>query len=119
MPVGKHWHVRQPAATPAKTNRKLADIDRAAAKKARRLARMDAVERAAYAKWEAAHRPGDPAARAARRERRRQNDEARKMIRRAGERAECDKSASKLDEQIAELRAELETRQQFRTGVFA
>lgn len=53
-----------------KLNRKLNDLQRAAAKRVKRLARMTAEERAAHEAWQKTHKPGSAAARArAKRER--------------------------------------------------
>lgn len=115
-PKGKKWHRLQPAATPEKITRKIADSMKAVAKRARRLARMSEAELVAHRKWQAAHQPGSPEARASWRERKRRDREARALIQRMM--AEPAKPISPIEMELAELRAEMEL-MQFRTGVFA
>jgi CRP-like cAMP-binding protein len=65
-----------------KLHRKIADRERAAKKKARRLAAMTPEERAAHQAWHAAHRPGSRAGRADRRIRRKHSAELRALTER-------------------------------------
>lgn len=122
-PRGKNWHRPQwpnPDRSDATKllNRKLHDRERAARKLNRRLAAADEAEREDYRKWKASHRPGDPAARAARR---RQIAEARAA--RSGFEAQASATVVK-DSRIAALDAELAKLQrqldecQFYEGVF-
>jgi hypothetical protein len=60
--------------------RKLADLERRAAKRAARIAAMTPEELERYKAWKRTHRPGPAKARAAARERRRQAHEARKLL---------------------------------------
>jgi hypothetical protein len=74
------WHVPQFSSSPDKLYRKLADLERRAAKRAARIAAMTPEERQRYDRWQRTHRPGPAKARAAARERRRQDQEARKLL---------------------------------------
>lgn len=70
VPSGKHWHklTYGKASTPAgaaKFERKLADVDRRARKREKRLAAMTPEERARHEAWHRTHRPGSAGARAA------------------------------------------------------
>lgn len=75
VPSGENWHRpvwpnRDAPDAEAKLNRKLNDLQRAAAKRAKRVAAMTPDERAAHEQWQKTHKPGPAAARArARRER--------------------------------------------------
>lgn len=67
-PKGERWHLpqwpdRSSPRAEAKLNAKLADRQRAARQRDRRLAAMTSKERAALEKWVRAHRPGKAAAR--------------------------------------------------------
>jgi hypothetical protein len=72
---GANWHKpvwpnRDAPDAEARLNRKLNDLQRAAAKRAKRVAAMTPDERAAHEQWHKTHKPGPAAARArARRER--------------------------------------------------
>lgn len=81
-PKGENWHVRQwPRRTDpkamAKLDRKLKDQDRAARKRARRLAAMTPAERERFDNWHKARQPGAAVARQRARDERRQNAEFR------------------------------------------
>lgn len=83
------------------------DRERAAKKKARRLAAMTPEERVDHEAWQAAHRPGPPGLRAAARERRRQNRDLRDMFARADEPSPSNLEAAELADQAAALRARI------------
>jgi hypothetical protein len=72
--------VPQFSSSPDKMYRKLADLERRAAKRAARIAAMTPEERQRYERWQRTYRPGPAKARAAARERRRQAREARKLL---------------------------------------
>jgi hypothetical protein len=57
-PRGKDWHRPQPGSDAVKTQRKLKDIERAAKKRAKRLASMTPEERQRHAEWQ---KPTGPA----------------------------------------------------------
>lgn len=84
-PKGDDWHrprwpnKKAPGAM-KRFHRKIGDLQRAADKRAKRLARMSAVERQAHEAWHKTHKPGPAKARAADRERRRQDRAARADI---------------------------------------
>ncbi len=108
-PRGKNWHRPQwpnPNRSDAgvRLDRKLRDRDRAAKKLNRRLLAADEAERESYRKWKAAHQPGDPAARTARR---RQIAEARSarasLEAHASAPAIADSRLATLDAELAEL----------------
>lgn len=84
-PKGDNWHrPRWPNKNAPdamkKLNRKLANLQRAADKRARRVKLMPAAERRAHDQWHKTHKPGSAKARAADRERRRQDRNARASI---------------------------------------
>jgi hypothetical protein len=111
------WPNRNSSKANAKLNRKLHDLQRAAAKRAKRVARMTPEELAAYRKWKGAHEPTSKADRARRRVLRRQNLEARKLTEQLANAPP--KPKTDLELEIERLKAELELSQQFRKGVFA
>jgi hypothetical protein len=79
-PRGKDWHRPQPVADAAKTQRKLKDMERAAKKRAKRLAAMTPEERKRYEEWRKTHKPGPAGPRAAARARRAQSRDARERF---------------------------------------
>lgn len=116
------WHrpLWPKAAAPdasAKLRRKLRDLQRAADKRAKRLARMTPEQRAAYDAWRRDHQPTSKADRARKRALRRQNLEAKKSIERLAK--ESPKPKTDLELEIERLKAELELSKQLRSGVFA
>ncbi|MFI5411578.1 hypothetical protein [Kaistia sp. UC242_56] len=84
-PKGDQWHCpvwpdkNAPNAN-AKLARKLQDLERAAQKRAMRLATMSPEERAAHERWQKSHPSGSAGTRATDRARRRQDAEARKLF---------------------------------------
>lgn len=113
VPSGDGYHrpVWPDASTPgaeAKLNRKLTDLQRAAAKRAKRVAAMSPEERERHYAWHAARKPGRAAARERDRAERKQNAEAREMM--AAPRPVPTGEAAALERQIAMLRAELDER---------
>lgn len=117
-PSGADWHKpRYPGASApnaeARLNRKLRDLDRAAKKRAKRIAAMTPEERAKYDHWHLTHKPGSPAARAADRERRRQAKEAQSVIEKVlapGREPTPSEESRILGKQIAELERQLAAR---------
>lgn len=82
-PKGDGWHrpIWPNKAAPnaeEKLNRKLQDLERAAQKRAKRVAAMTPERRAKYDRWQRSHRPGSRTARAASRDELRRNDEAKR-----------------------------------------
>lgn len=63
-----------------KLNRKLNDLQRAAAKRAKRVARMTPDELAKYRAWQKSHQPGSAAARARARRERKDAQEMRELF---------------------------------------
>ncbi|TIP24260.1 MAG: hypothetical protein E5X67_29890 [Mesorhizobium sp.] len=83
-PKGDNWHRplwphRDAPGANAKLNRKLNDLQRAAAKRQKRLKRMSSEERATHEQWQKAHRPGSAKARA-REKRERQDAKAMRAL---------------------------------------
>ncbi|MQU91728.1 hypothetical protein [Sinorhizobium meliloti] len=76
-------------------------MERAAKKRATRLAKMTPEERAAHDRWQRTHKPGSPQKRAAERECRRQNADAAKML--ENKRADVDPAVVDLQRAIDEL----------------
>lgn len=85
VPRGDQWHKPQFSSSPGKMFRKLADLERRAAKRAARIAAMTPEELERYKAWKRTHRPGSAEARAAAREHRRQNREARGLLEKLAE----------------------------------
>ena len=103
-PKGKDWHRRQPGADAVKTQRKLKDIERAAKKRAKRLAAMTPEERKRHEEWQKAHRPGPAGPRAAERARRARSKAAREQFARMVEPSAPSAEAQALAEAIEGLR---------------
>jgi hypothetical protein len=103
-PRGKDWHRPQPGSDAVKTQQKLKDIERAAKKRAKRLASMTPEERQRHAEWQKAHRPGPAGPRAAERAKRAQNRGARDQFAKMGEPAPQSAEARSLAEAIEALR---------------
>lgn len=85
VPSGDGWHRprwpnKDAPNAMRKLNQKLSDIQRAAAKRVRRVKMMPTAERRAYEEWQRTHKPGPAKARSADRERRRQDRAARADI---------------------------------------
>lgn len=107
-PKGDTWHKpRWPDANApdaeAKLDRKLRDRERAAKKRASRLAKMTSEEREKHTQWQRAHKPGSAKKRAAEREYRRQNAEAAKLL--ENQRAVANPAVAELQRAIDELEA--------------
>jgi hypothetical protein len=103
-PKGKDWHRPQPGANASKTQRKLKDIERAAKKRAKRLAAMTPEERKRYEEWQKAHRPGPAGPRAAARARRAQSRDVRERLAKMDEPAPQNAEAQALAAAIEALR---------------
>jgi hypothetical protein len=103
-PKGKDWHRPQPGADAVKTQRKLKDMERAAKKRAKRLAAMTPDERKRYEEWQKSHRPGPPGLRATERARRARNKAAREQLTKMGEPAPQSAEAQALAAAIEALR---------------
>ncbi|MDB5507724.1 MAG: hypothetical protein JWL93_193 [Hyphomicrobiales bacterium] len=104
-PRGKAWHRVTKRETlsdkgAAIDSRKLQNKIKAAAARAKRLAAMTPEEREAYQRWQAAHRPGPPGARASARARRQQDREAAALF--------AQDKTTPIDPEAAELRAMIE-----------
>jgi hypothetical protein len=114
------WPDRNSPNATAKLNAKLRALDRAAQKRARRVAGMTAEERAAYERWKRDHQPTSVIDRKRKRELRRQNLEAREMHLRLAAQAPRPKTKEELelDERLAVLRAELAAREAQKGSVF-
>lgn len=84
-------------------NIKLEQKDRAARARAKRLAAMTDEERVAHARWHAAHKPGSPEMRAAERDRRKRDREARKAFE-APQQSAPNPEVDEIDRQIKNLR---------------
>ncbi|UVK45678.1 hypothetical protein BPNPMPFG_001235 [Mesorhizobium sp. AR07] len=119
-PKGENWHkpvwpARNSRNAPAKLNRKLNDLQRAAAKRQKRVKRMTPDEREAYAQWQRTHKPGSAADREQRRRDIRQSKEWRERMA-APPAAPKDQELQTL---LDELKAELTRRQiEQKLGVF-
>lgn len=84
-PAGRRWLVptfpkADTAVGVAKFNRKLADLDRRARKRAKRLAAMTPEQRAAHDAWHKAHRPGPKGQRQAAKRQAAQNADTRALL---------------------------------------
>lgn len=83
-PKGDKWGKRQfNSDDPVKIDRKLATLERREKKRLARVAAMSPEKRKQYDRWRRTHKPGPKSARAADRERRRQDREARSFIEKA------------------------------------
>ncbi|RVC95857.1 MAG: hypothetical protein E5V54_00920 [Mesorhizobium sp.] len=112
VPSGENWHKpvwpnRDASDAEAKLNRKLNDLQRAAAKRAKRVAAMTPEERAAHEQWQKTHKPGPAAARARARRERQEAKQVREIFS-----ARPDPVAipeiSELERLIAERKAEID-----------
>ncbi|MER9603405.1 hypothetical protein [Mesorhizobium sp. M0243] len=111
------WHQPTPAITAAKTERKIRDRIKNAAKKAKRLAKMSPQSLELHKLWQRDHRPSNPAERQARRNERRQAAEMRERLSTAP--APPSPEVQAFQAQIDELKAELVRRQiEQKLGVF-
>jgi hypothetical protein len=114
--VGKGENWRKPVwpdgkapGSAAKLNRKLDDLQRAAAKRAKRVAAMSPDERAAYEHWKRTHKPGSAAARARARRERQEALAVREVIARAASlRPAPTAETVELDSLIADRKAALD-----------
>lgn len=114
-PAGDQWHKTQWPKRNApdaeqKLGRKLKAAERAAKKRARRLAEMTPEERQRHDEWHRTHRPGLQSARAAARARREQAREAAVSFSQDTARAP-DPEADRIQRQIDELERQLASRQ--------
>lgn len=114
-PRGDEWHMpRWPKPSDPKAmqkvHAKLADREKSAKERDRRLTSLPPALRQRYADWIRAHRPGSAAARRRDREYRRQDADARKLMAAvmARPRPAPSPEAQALAERIAELKAQLE-----------
>ncbi|MBZ9889464.1 hypothetical protein LB559_16175 [Mesorhizobium sp. BR1-1-3] len=121
-PKGDNWHRplwphRDAPGANTKLNRKLNDLQRTAAKREKRVARMSPEERAAHEQWQRTHKPGSAAERQRQREFRRQAKESRLLLSAEPPPAPTPE-AQELQKLIDQLKAEL-LELEFRKGVFA
>jgi hypothetical protein len=103
-PRGDAWHRPQPGPDAVKTQRKLKDMERAAKRRAKRLAAMSDEERKRYEDWKRTHKPGPAAPRAAERARRAQAKSARAQFSKLDEPTPQSAEAQALTETIEALR---------------
>ncbi|MDG4903494.1 MULTISPECIES: hypothetical protein [unclassified Mesorhizobium] len=111
MPSGDGYHKpvwpnRDAPDAEAKLNRKLNDLQRAAAKRAKRLAAMTPDERAAYEAWQRSHKPGSATARARERRERQEAKQVREILS-ARPAPVSNPEVDELDRLLAERKAEL------------
>jgi hypothetical protein len=109
VPKGKDWHrPRYPDGNAPdavqRADRKVRDLQRAAAKRKKRLAAMTPEERSAYEAWRRAHKPGAPAERARLREERRQTEDFRKRV---AEAVRTQSPPDEIEQSLRELRLQL------------
>jgi hypothetical protein len=116
-PRGKDWHrPLWPNDGPRaieKLNRKLKDRDRAAKKRAKRLAAMSPEELAAHQEWQRTHKPGPPGPRARARAERQGARAMQRGLNGADDRGPVSPERAELQARAAELRrmlAEAEAR---------
>lgn len=110
---GKDWHKprwpKKSAPDAAqRLARKIQDLEKAARRRERRLARMSPEQRAEYQAWLRTHQPGDAGARATRRRELEQNKEARALLSRDRAPSEtllADPKYRAIIDRLAELRA--------------
>ncbi|RWC08617.1 MAG: hypothetical protein EOS52_30045 [Mesorhizobium sp.] len=111
VPSGENWHKpvwpnRDAPDAEAKLNRKLNDLQRAAAKRTKRVAAMTPDERAAYEAWQRSHKPGSAAARARARRERQEAKQVREILS-ARPVPVSNPEVDELDRLIAERKADL------------
>lgn len=112
VPSGDGYHLpvwpngKAPGAI-KKLNRKLNDLQRAAAKQAKRVSAMTPAERAAYEQWKKTHKPGSAVARTRARRERQDAKDMRAMIEAIESRPKPAPTteAAELDRFIADLKA--------------
>lgn len=109
------WPRRHAPNANAKLNKKLARLDSAAKKRARRLKRMTPDELAAYRAWQKTHQPGSAAERERQREYRRQAKKTCLLL--STEPPAPSPKVQALQTKIDELKAEL-LELELRKGVF-
>jgi len=102
------WPDGKTPGSEAKLNRKLNSLQRAAAKRAKRVAAMTPEERAAYDQWKKTHKPGPAAGRARARRERQEALAVRAMIGSPPVKPAPSPEAVELDRLIADRKAELE-----------
>ncbi|MER9166214.1 hypothetical protein NKI12_02345 [Mesorhizobium australicum] len=90
----------------AKLDKKLKTMDRAAAKRAKRIAAMSPEERQRYDAWQRTHQPGSAAARKRQRAERKSVAEIRDLVSRPPVTPSAE--VAELDDLIARRKAELE-----------
>ncbi|CDX62877.1 conserved hypothetical protein [Mesorhizobium plurifarium] len=112
VPSGENWHKpvwpnRDAPDAEAKLNRKLKDLQRAATKRAKRVAAMTPDERAGYEAWQRSHKPGPATARARARRERLEAKQVREILATRPASAVASEIVE-LDKLIAERKAELD-----------
>lgn len=120
-PKGKEWHRLQPSSSNdvGRASAKIQTVTRRLRRRQKKQAAMTPDELAAHQRWHAAHQPGDPAAREARRRRIAHAQAARASIEAGLSKAKVANSRiAALDAELAELQRQLDARQ-FYEGVFA
>jgi hypothetical protein len=101
---GASWHQPIFSSNPAKLERKLRDLKRREKRRGARLAAATPAERERHAAWQLSHSPGAAAARKAKREARRQGQEARKLLAKPRPAGPHDAEIAQLGEQIDALK---------------
>lgn len=109
---GKNWHRpvwphRDSPDAMTKLNRKLNTLERAAAKRAKRIAAMTTDQRERYEAWLRAHKPGSAAARHRAKAERQQAAAVRRMLSEPRPRPAPSDEAAELERLIADRKAEL------------
>jgi hypothetical protein len=123
-PKGDNWHrpswpQRDQLGANTKLNRKLNDLQRAAAKRQKRIKRMSPEQRIAYDEWRRTHAPGSAAARERQREYRRQDRETRLLLSSPKPPSDPTPEARELQNMLDELKAQLAKLEiEQRKGVF-
>ncbi|OWK18893.1 hypothetical protein AJ88_03185 [Mesorhizobium amorphae CCBAU 01583] len=101
------WPNRGAPDAEGKLNRKLNDLQRAAAKRAKRVAAMTPEERAVYEQWKKTHKPGPAGPRGRARRERQEAKQAREILS-TSPRLTSSPEIAEIDRLIADRKAELE-----------
>ncbi|OBQ77406.1 HGGxSTG domain-containing protein [Mesorhizobium sp. WSM3873] len=110
---GANWHKpvwphRDAPDAETKLNKKLATLQRAASKRAKRVAAMTPEERAAYETWKRSHKPGPAATRARARRERQEVQQVREILSARPPAKAANADVAELDTLIAKKKAELD-----------
>lgn len=102
------WPNRNAPNVEAKLNRKLNDLQRAAAKRAKRVAAMTPDERAAHEQWQKMHKPGPAAARTRARRERQEAKQVREILSARRPAPVTNPEIAELERLIADRKAKLD-----------